>query len=97
MPDIETKKDRLKTELGDVVKYLRLKKKITQLELAKETDLSVSAISKIEQGIYDIKLFSFLKLSDGLDIDPGLIVSALNEYNQDNTKRAILSIQRGKK
>ncbi len=97
MSNIETQKDRLKEEFGDVVKYLREKQGLTQEELSHTTGLSVSAISKIEQGVYDIKLFSLLKLSAGLEIDPGRIVSALNDFNNNKIDKAVTVFQRARK
>jgi transcriptional regulator with XRE-family HTH domain len=87
-------KENLKSELGDIVKYLRTKQGMTQEDLAQASSLNLSTISKIEQGVNDIALYTLLKLSKELSVDPGIIVSALNDFNEGNTKRALLSLQR---
>lgn len=87
-------KENLKSELGDIVKYLRTKQGMTQEDLAQASSLNLSTISKIEQGVNDIALYTLLKLSKELSVDPGIIVSALNDFNEGNTKRVLLSLQR---
>lgn len=67
---------------------------MTQEDLAQASSLNLSTISKIEQGVNDIALYTLLKLSKELSVDPGIIVSALNDFNEGNTKRALLSLQR---
>ena len=87
-------KEDLKSELGDIIKYLRKKQGMTQEDLAQNSGLNLSTISKIEQGVNDIALYTLLKLSKELSVDPGIIVSALNDFNEGNTKRALLNLQR---
>lgn len=87
-------KEDLKSELGDIIKYLRKKQGMTQEDLAQDSGLSLSTISKIEQGVNDISLYTLLKLSKELSVNPGIIVSALNDFNEGSTKRALLSLQR---
>ena len=67
---------------------------MTQEDLAQNSGLNLSTISKIEQGVNDIALYTLLKLSKELSVDPGIIVSALNDFNEGNTKRALLNLQR---
>lgn len=86
-------KENMKTELGDIIKYLRSKRGMTQEDLAENSGLGLSTISKIEQGVYDTTLFNLLKISKVLSVDPGIIVSALNDFNEGETKRALLSLQ----
>lgn len=86
-------KENMKTELGDIVRYLRKKQGMRQEDLAENSELSLSTISKIEQGVYDITLFNLLKISKELHVDPGIIVSALNNFKEGKIKRAVLSVQ----
>ncbi|WP_024771736.1 helix-turn-helix domain-containing protein [Aquimarina macrocephali] len=83
----------MKTELGDIIKYLRNKQDMTQEDLAENSRLGLSTISKIEQGVYDTTLFNLLKISKVLSVDPGIIVSALNDFKDGKTQRAVLSVQ----
>lgn len=83
----------MKLELGDIIKYLRNKQGMTQEDLAENSGLGLSTISKIEQGVYDTTLFNLLKISKVLSVDPGIIVSALNNFKEGKITRAVLNIQ----
>ena len=55
--------------LGQRIRFERLKKGLSQEELAEKTDLSRRAISCIECGINDPKYTTLLKIADSLEID----------------------------
>lgn len=55
--------------LGQKIRFERLKKGLSQEELAEKTDLSRRAISCIECGTNDSKYTTLLKIADALDID----------------------------
>ncbi len=55
--------------LGQRIRFERLKKGLSQEELAEKTDLSRRAISCIECGVNDPKYTTLLKISEALDIN----------------------------
>ena len=65
MKDIDN--DLLK--LGYKIKYERLKRGLSQLDLALETELTTRTISRIECGIIDPKYLTLKKISNALKID----------------------------
>ena len=56
-------------KLGYKIKYERLNRKMSQLDLALETDLTTRTISRIECGIIDPKYLTLLKIAKALKID----------------------------
>ena len=59
--------------LGQRIRFERLKKGLSQEELAEKTDLSRRAISCIECGVNDAKYTTLLKIADALGIDVSLL------------------------
>ena len=59
--------------LGQRIRFERLKKGLSQEELAEKTDLSRRAISCIECGVNDAKYTTLLKIAEALDIDISLL------------------------
>ncbi len=59
--------------LGQRIRFERLKKGLSQEELAEKTDLSRRAISCIECGVNDAKYTTLLKIADALDIDISIL------------------------
>ena len=55
--------------LGQRIRFERLKKGLSQEELAEKTDLSRRAISCIECGVNDPKYTTLIKISEALDIN----------------------------
>ncbi|WP_242863843.1 helix-turn-helix domain-containing protein [Clostridium tepidiprofundi] len=53
-----------------MIKEYRLKKNLTQKELALALDISQSYLSEIENGKYDIKLSLLCKIANALDVLP---------------------------
>lgn len=64
-----------KSEVGKRLKLLRKSEKMTLSTLAARSDVSVSTISKIENGALSPTLDVILKLCDGLDVKIGDLVS----------------------
>ena len=57
--------------IGEIVRFYRLRKGITQDELAKEIGYSdKAAISKIERGVNDANYSTIVKIAKALDVDP---------------------------
>ena len=55
-------------KLGHKIKFLRSKRKISQLQLALKTGLTTRTISRIECGNIDAKYSTLIKISKALEI-----------------------------
>lgn len=62
-------KDKRLLILGQRIRFERLKKGLSQEQLAEKTDLSRRAISCIECGVNDAKYTTLLKIADALETD----------------------------
>lgn len=56
-------------KLGYKIKYERVKKKISQLDLSLKTGLTTRTISRIECGTIDPKYSTLLKISNALNLN----------------------------
>ena len=54
---------------GEIIKDLRVKKGLTQEELADKTELSVRTIQRIENGEVDPRSFTLQMIAKALDVD----------------------------
>ncbi|MBQ8168538.1 helix-turn-helix transcriptional regulator [bacterium] len=61
--------------LGQKIRFGRLKKGLSQEELAEKTDLSRRAISCIECGVNDAKYTTLLKIAEALELDVQILFS----------------------
>lgn len=61
-------KDEILFKLGQSVRYLRLKKGISQEELAFSAQLNLNSISTFERGINNIKIKNLYKIADALGV-----------------------------
>ena len=61
-------KDNLKYKLGRNIKVERIRKNITQEKFAEMIDMSLSYISKLEQGLTSPTAIVLYKTAKGLDI-----------------------------
>lgn len=68
-------KDEILFKLGQSVRYLRLKKGISQEELAFRAELNMNSISTFERGINNIKIKNLYKIAEALGVD---IVEVIN-------------------
>jgi transcriptional regulator with XRE-family HTH domain len=68
---------------GQLIKELRLKKGITQEDLASMTDISVRTIQRIESGEVDPRAFTLQSIASALDVDYATL--AMNEALPDDT------------
>jgi transcriptional regulator with XRE-family HTH domain len=67
------KKNFMKT--GQLIRELRLKKGITQEELAAKTDISVRTIQRIESGDVDARAFTLQSIAAALEVDYEVLVN----------------------
>ncbi len=61
-------RDKIKYKLGRNIKIERIRKDITQEEFAEKIDMSLSYISKLEQGLTSPTAMVLFKMSKVLDI-----------------------------
>jgi len=61
-------------KIGLVIKELRIKKGLTQEELAEKTELSARTIQRIEKGEVDPRAYSLQMIANALDVDFSLFV-----------------------
>jgi transcriptional regulator with XRE-family HTH domain/KaiC/GvpD/RAD55 family RecA-like ATPase len=62
-------------DLGGKVKAMRLKRGLTQSELAKKVDVTASYISQLERNLISPSIDSLMLLSSELQMDPGSLLS----------------------
>lgn len=63
--------------LGEEVRKQRFKAQLSQEELAKRIGLHRTYISDIERGMRNPTVLVLVKLADGLEIEAGILVSAV--------------------
>ncbi len=74
----------LPQKLGENVRETRRQRGWTQEELSARTDLAVVQISRIERGKREIRLGTLIRLLDGLEIAPDVLLDGLYK---DQTRR----------
>lgn len=62
-------KDEILFKLGQSVRYLRLKKSMSQEELAFQAGLNLNSVSTFERGINNIKIKNLYKIAQALEVD----------------------------
>ena len=66
------------TEFGHRVRSKRLELGWSQMELAERIGLHFTFVSSVERGERNVSLHSLLKLADGLDLNPAVLVDGLH-------------------
>ena len=61
-------KDELLFKIGQSVRYLRMKKELSQEELALRSDLNMNSISTLERGLNNIKIKTLYKIAEALKV-----------------------------
>jgi HTH-type transcriptional regulator/antitoxin HipB len=74
----------LPQKLGENVRDARRQRGWTQEELSARTDLAVVQISRIERGKREIRLSTLIRLLDGLEVAPDVLLRGLYK---DHTRR----------
>jgi transcriptional regulator with XRE-family HTH domain len=64
---------------GQLIKELRLKKGITQEDLAAKTDISVRTIQRIESGDVDPRAYTLQSIAVALDVDFAMLANSESE------------------
>ncbi len=62
-------RDELLFKIGQSVRYLRLKKNMSQEELAFLAELNMNSISTLERGLNNIKIKNLYKIAEALGTD----------------------------
>ena len=62
-------RDELLFRIGQSVRYLRLKKELSQEELAWRADLNMNSISTLERGLNNIKIKTLYKIAEALEVN----------------------------
>ncbi|WNC14135.1 XRE family transcriptional regulator [Brevibacillus brevis] len=65
----------MESNLGKLIKALRVGKKMTLKQISEKTELSISFLSQVERGKSSITLESLKKISEALDVSPSYFFS----------------------
>ena len=61
-------KDELLFKIGQSVRYIRMKKSISQEELAFRAGLNMNSISTLERGLNNVKIKTLYRIAEALDV-----------------------------
>ncbi len=75
-------------ETGKLIKELRIKKGMTQEELADKTEVSARTIQRIENGEVEPRAYTLHMIAKALDVDFSLFVASGTDENQELQKVA---------
>jgi transcriptional regulator with XRE-family HTH domain len=73
---------------GQLIKELRLKKGITQEDLAAKTDISVRTIQRIENGEVDPRAYTLQSIAAALEVDFEVLANSETELNETDEKES---------
>jgi len=73
-------------ETGKLIKELRIKKGMTQEELADKTEVSARTIQRIENGDVDPRAYTLQMIAKALDVDFSLFVENELDEKQESQK-----------
>lgn len=62
-------KDELLFKIGQSVRYLRMKKALSQEELAYKSDLNMNSISTLERGVNNVKIKTLYAIANALEVN----------------------------
>lgn len=68
-------RDEFLFKLGQSVRYLRLKKGLSQEELAFHAELNFNSISTFERGLNNIKIKNLYKIANALEVNLADIIN----------------------
>ena len=61
-------KDELLFRIGQSIRYIRMKKGISQEELAFRANLNMNSISTLERGLNNVKIKTLYAIADALEV-----------------------------
>ena len=65
--------------VGEVIADLRLNKKLSINKFAHEYDLDVGNTSRVEKGSIEVKLVTFWKIAEALEMQPSLLIKKIEQ------------------
>lgn len=74
----EPGKAALRLEFGSRVRKARTERQLTQETLAERCDVHWTYIGQIERGVKNLTLANVVRIAQGLDLDPGVLVTGLH-------------------
>lgn len=74
--------ENLRKKMGELISYLRLEKRLTQKELAKLSDLSISTLIDVENGYHNVTVLTLFHLCKGLNIELSQFFQLLENNNE---------------
>lgn len=69
--------------IGKRIKIKRMKKRMTQEELAEKINVSTSFMSRIETGNVQINIKRLAEIADALEVSPGYLLTGINVKSKD--------------
>lgn len=82
--------------ISNEIRSIRVKKKITQQELAEKTNLSVPYISQIENNHRNITLDTFIKIAQALDISLSDFFLPYSKKVDPSTQKLLTTLNQSK-
>lgn len=79
-------------QTGQLIRELRLKKGITQEDLAAKTDISVRTIQRIESGEVDPRAYTLQSIAAALEVDFETLINSSAEVTDDNVRNKWLPL-----
>lgn len=76
LPDQQSEIDNVAMNIGNVIKIMRLQRKMTQEQVALEADMATSNVSRIEKGQRQPSQKVLLKIAKALNTKPSTIYAA---------------------
>lgn len=73
---------------GQIIRELRVKKGMTQEDLAAKTDITVRTIQRIESGEVDPRAFTLQSIAAALEVDYESLVGKEEEFNHVRVKES---------
>lgn len=70
--------------IGNVITELRSAKNLSINKLAHEYDLDVGNTSRVEKGIIEVKLVTFWKIAEALEISPSMLLKFIEKRLGEN-------------
>lgn len=81
------------TQLGKKITFLRKKRKMSQLDLALESNINKNYISDLERGKRNPSLMILDRISKALKVDMSTLLDGISDYSLDDIFSTISSIK----
>ncbi|MCJ8498612.1 helix-turn-helix transcriptional regulator [Chryseobacterium salipaludis] len=81
-------------QMGIIIHVNRLRKKISQQDLANEIELSINHIGRIEKGEANLTTANVIKICNFLEINPMLLFEKLSSVELKNLQDEIITLKK---